>query len=451
MRVPNRQSRWAIRIWRFTSRNLGVRFLVALALSTLVWTGLTLDQNPNAQELFQDNLPVSPVNRPSRLVLASEIEPVRVSVEGPKINLARLTLRDFVARVDLREVSVGSQQLPVEVTVSDPAVRVARITPMTVTVVLDELETRMVPIVPQIQSAPAPGFRAEVDRISSDPTEARVNGASSALNQVAAVHAMLSLEGSTSTVTRQTLLRPVDRQGSEVANVLVEPQIAQVTVTVTRITSRKRVPVLVNLAGEPTAGFIISRLSVVPSTVEIEGQPENLERENAVSTQVVDISGARGDVHREVGFLRPPGILVISDRPLADVTVRVEPLEDTTTLQTAVVLNNLGPGMRVTTDDPFVQIVIAGPSEVLAGIRGGDLVAEVDLRNRVPGLHDIQPVISVPPGLRVERVIPTVIGVRITLVSRPSPVTTTTATPVPGAGGVVPTKTPTPAPASTPT
>ncbi len=439
MRAPSRQERWAIRIARFGSRNLGVRFLVALVLSALVWAAVTLEGNPNTEELFPDDLIVEPVNRPANLVLAAEIEPVRVNVRGPTSDVARLTLRDFVARVDLATAKAGVQQVPVAVTVSYHAVEVVLVTPETVTVSLDPLETRTVPIVAQVKSAPAAGFRAEIDQLSAEPAEVSVSGGASAVVQVAAVQAELSLEGSTRTVTQQTLLRPIDSQGTEVAGVLVQPQIVQVTVPVTRITSRKRVPVLAEVTGELAPGFVISRLGVVPSTVEIEGQQEDLERVETVTTETVDVSGARGDVRREVGFLRPPGITVLSERQLVNVTVGVQPLEDTTSLQAAVVFSNLSAGLRATADEPFVQIVVAGPAEVLTGLQGGDVVAEVDLRNRAAGLHDIQPLINVPPGLRVELVTPTVIAVRITAAAD-DPVGAIT--PLPGAGGLVPTPTP---------
>ena len=420
-----------------------MRFLVALALSALVWAGLTLDRNPNAQQLFDDNLPVDDVNPGPNLLVASPIQPVRVSIRGPKVNLTRLTVSDFVARVDLAGLGAGEHQLPVLVQVSDPAVEVVRVTPETVAVRLDPLETREVPIVARVASAPAAGYRAEIADITAQPSEVTVSGAASAVARVVAVQAEMSLEGATRVVTAQTVLRPVDRQGDEVENVKVDPQTAQISVPVTRITSRKRVPVVAQVEGTAAPGFFVSQISVVPTTVELEGQPEHLERVDAVQTLPVDITDARGDVERELGFVQPPGVTVVSDQPFARVTVVVEPIEDSTTIQAAVVLSNLGTGLQAVADPPSVQIVIAGAAEALREVRGGDILAEVDLQNLAPGLHQIRPVINVTAGIRVVELTPPFVQVRIAAASTEAAPTPTA---IIGPGGALPTPTPTPTP-----
>ena len=448
MRAPTQLARWRVRLIRLLTRGLGVRFLVALALSALVWGGLTLEQNPNALELFADNIPVDHVNLGPNLVLASSIQPVRVSVAGPKVNLARLSLRDFVARVDLTDLGAGTQQVRALVQISDPAVEVDRVTPETVSVRLDPLITARLPVAVRVDSAPVTGFRAEISDAVSTPAEVRVSGAASAVERVAAVHATVSLEGATRDVSAQTLLVPIDRQGEEVTSVRVDPQTAQISVPVTRVTSRKRVPVVPQLDGEVAADFFLSRISVVPTTVEIEGQPEDLERVDSVQTQPVDLSGARSDVQRDVGFIRPAGVLIVSDQPLASVTIVVEPLEDSTTIQAAVVIVNLGTGLQAVAEPAALQLVIAGSANILRELSGGDIVAEVDVRNRAPGLHQIRPVINVPPGVGVELVIPPIVEVRI---EAAAPGRAATPAVIIGPGGAVPTPTPSPTPTPRPT
>ena len=448
MQTPTSRTGWGVRVVRFLTQSLGLRFLVALALSALVWAGLTLELNPNAQELFSDNIPVEDVNLGPNLLVAAPIQPVRVSISGPKVNLTRLTVRDFVARVDLADVGAGQHQLPVIVQISDPAVEVVRMTPETVSVQLDPLETQAVPIVVRVASAPAAGFRAEIADITAEPSKVTVSGAASAVERVVAVQADMSLEGATRVVTAQSVLTPVDRQGDEVENVRVDPQTAQISVPVTRITSRKRVPVVAQVEGTAAPGFFVSQISVVPTTVELEGQPEHLERVDAVQTLPVDITDARGDVERELGFVQPPGVTVVSDQPFARVTVVVEPLEDSTTVQAAVVLRNLSTGLQAVADPQSVQIVIAGAAEVLREVRGGDIVAEVDLRNRAPGLHQIRPVINVTAGIGVVEVTPPFVQVRVTVTSAEAGATPTA---IIGPGGAVPTPTPTPTPTATPT
>ena len=449
MQAPSRQARWALRFNRLITQQLGVRFLVALALSVLVWAALTLGRNPNTLEVFSDNIPVDTVNLGPNLVLAAPISPVRVSTQGPRVNLDRLRLGDFVARVDLAGLSPEMYEVPVDVQISDTAVELVRVTPETVVVRLESVETRTIPIVARVDSAPAPGFRAEIAEVTSEPVEVQVRGATSALDLVASIQASVTLEGATQSVTTQSVLVPVDRQGDEVGNVRIDPQTAQIRVPVTRITSRKRVPVVAQVEGSVAAGFFVRHIDVVPTTVELEAQPEDLERVDAVETIAVDVNGARSDVQRDVAFLQPPGVTILSDQPFAQIAVVIQPLEDTTTIQAAVVVTNLGLGLQAIADPPSVQIVIAGAAEVLSELAGGDVFAELDVRNRAPGLHQIRPIINIPPGLDAVQVTPPVLQVQIAPAEAPGPAPTVIIGP---AGNLpTPTPTPTPGPTTTPT
>ena len=446
MKARSQHIRWLLISRRILTRSLGVRFLVALALSALVWTGLTLDSNPNAQELFNDDISVNIVNLGPNLVLASQIEPVRVSVQGPKVNIARLTVRDFVARVDLASIGFGSQQVPVIVEISDPAVEIVRITPATVSVKIDPFEVRAIAITARLESAPVIGFRAELNEVAANPPIVQVSGGASDIAEVAEVIANVSLEGATREVSTQTLLVPVNRQGDEIANVTIDPQTVQISVPVTRITSRKRVPVVPRVDGEVAAGFFISQISITPTTVEIEGQPEALERVNSVSTAALAVAGARADIEAEVTFSEPSGVTVLSERPTARVVVVVQPLMDTATIQAAVVIENLPSNRIATVVEPSVQVVMGATAEVLRSIRVGDIVAEVDVSNLGLGKHTIRPVITVPLGIEVARVEP----VRVTVNIEPkASLSAQRVTPLMGPGGAVqPAKTPsTPSPA----
>ncbi|MCY3913315.1 MAG: CdaR family protein [Chloroflexi bacterium] len=445
MRRLSPQALWTARALRFARHSLGVRFLVALALSALVWVGLTIEENPEATEPFPGRLIVEPVGLDTRsLVLVEEIAPVRVSVKGPKVNLASLTADHFVARVDLGGLGAGRHQVDVDVVVSDSQVEIVLITPANIAVELDPVVERNLRVNARIESDVATGYRADLSGITAEPADATVSGASSVVDQVARVQAALSLEDATRDVRVEGILIPVDRQGIEVEDVRVDPPTVLVNVPVNRITSRKRVPVVPRIEGTVAPSFFIARIGVVPTSVEIEGEPGALERVDAVETLPIDIADARGDIERDVGFEAPEGVTIRSDQPFAQVAVVVEPLDETTTIQVAVVLTNLGSGLQSIADQPFLQIVMTGPAEVLQGLRGGDILAEVDLSNRAPGLHQIRPVITnpAPDTLRMVRHTPAVVDVRISPLDAPSAAPATTA--IPGPGGAVPAATPTP-------
>lgn len=420
---------------------------MALALSALVWAGLTLDQNPNATVLFEDFLTVEAINlNEEQFVLVSPLPSVRVNVAGPRVTLQQLQSADFVVRVDLDGLGAGAHLVEVTVTASDPSVEIVRVTPPNFTVDLDPFIERTMPITARVESAVATGFRADISTITAEPAFATVSGAASAVELVASVEAALSLQGATRGVSVQALLIPVDRQDDEVTDVRIDPQTALVNVPVERITSRKRVPVVAQIEGSVAPSSTIAQISVVPTTVEIEGEPGVLERVDAVQTLPVDISGAESDIQREVGFDVPEGVVIRTEQGLPQVVVVVEPLEDTITVQAAIVLTNIGTGLQAIAEQPFLQIVVSGPTKLLQDLRGGDILAEVDLRNRSSGVHQIRPVPVITnqfaDALRIVRIEPEIVDVRISLIE--TSVATPAATAIPGPGGAVPTPTATP-------
>ena len=444
-----RRARRIILARRFFERTLGPRFLVALALSALVWVVWTIGQNPDAERLFSDDILVDEVNLGPSLVLASPIESVRVTVGGPKENLDQLSVRHFSARVDLAGIGAGVHQIPVRVDMADPAMDVVRITPETVTVQIDPFEVRAFEVTARLESAPAIGFSADLNNVVSSPASVQVSGGASEMGEVASVIANLSLEGATSDVSTQALLIPTDRSGNEVENVRLDPQTAQVRVPIARITSRKRVPVLAEVTGSVAPGFFIREISVVPTTVEIRGQPEDIERVTAVSTAAFNVDGARGDVEGNVAFDSPVGVRVLSDEPTAAVVVVVEPLADTTTIQVAAVAVNLDSSLSAAVSQPSLQVVVGGSVETLRELRAGDIMAELDLSNLSPGRHQLRPVITVPPGIEITQVTPPVLTVQLQRDVGEGPAPRGEA--LIGPGGAVATATPTPRPTPTAT
>ncbi len=449
----SQRARWMVAARRILTRSLGVRFLVALALSTLVWGGVTWSRNPNVQVALNADIAVEDVNLGPNLVLASEIDTVRVTVDGPRVNIGNLNPRAITARVDLTGIGPGTHLVPVRVEVPDPAVEVVRVAPETVKILVDPFEVRAVQVTAQIEGAPAPGFRFDSNEVGAVPALVQLSGGASDVERVAEIVARVVVDQATRNVSTQALAVPTDRRGDEVANVQIEPQTVQVSVPVTRITSVKRVPVVAELQGEAAPGFFVRGIAVAPTTVEIEGRPEELELVTTIRTAPLDIAGAQADVEGQVAFVSPPGVSVFSDQAAAVVSVTVEPLIDTTTVQAAVLTLNVPTDALAVVSQGSVQIVIGGPVEVLRELRAGDVVAEVDVTGLAVGRHQVQPVITVPRGLDVTQVIPPLVSVDV----QPAEAAPAAARPPPaliGPGGAVPSPaarpTPTPTPTSTP-
>jgi len=112
----------------------------------------------------------------------------------------------------------------------------------------------------------------------------------------------------------------------------------------------------------------------------------------------------------------------------------------------------LGEGYTVTTNLQTVEIVLAGPVPRLNTLKPGDVRVVLNLVGLEPGLHNLEPEVIVPEGLRTESIVPRTVPVEVRLL--PSPTATATATGRPPSPTPTATRrsplTPTPTPKLTP-
>src|SRR5207302_3955224 len=103
---------------------LGWRFLLAFVLSVTLWARLTLDQNPERNDVYPTEIPVEARGLPPNLVVGNDIQPIKVRIAAPQASWTQLAVGSFRASVDLSNATPGLTQADVQVEVSDPNVRV---------------------------------------------------------------------------------------------------------------------------------------------------------------------------------------------------------------------------------------------------------------------------------------------------------------------------------------
>jgi len=182
-------------------------FLLALALSTLVWVVAQVEQNPEARDVIS-GVPVEVRNVPPGLEV-SGVDQTMVSllVSAPQDVWGRLDTRSFDAWVDLTGKEAGSHDLDVHVTTLERYTRIMRITPLRINVQLERIQRKVVPIVVTITDNPPSGY--SMGAVVVTPTQVIAIGRQSVVDQVTEARATMRLEGARSDVQR--VVRPILR------------------------------------------------------------------------------------------------------------------------------------------------------------------------------------------------------------------------------------------------
>lgn len=205
-------------------RNLGLKFL-STCIAAMLW--LVIAGERVVERVLR--APVEFQNLPNGLELVGNLpDTVEVRLRGSSGALSRMGAGDLAAVLDLRTARPGRRLFhlaPSQVTVPY-GINVVQVGPSTLTMEFEAAGVRTVPVEPDIEGRPDPGF--EVTSVTSDPATVEVAGPESALKRLdAAVTEPVSVNGETRSI------REVVTIGVQDASLrLVTPTTAVVTVTI---------------------------------------------------------------------------------------------------------------------------------------------------------------------------------------------------------------------------
>ena len=156
--------------------------VVSVALAVLLWL-LVSSQRAAVERGLR--IPLELQNLPENLEMVEPPqESIDVRVRGTADTLGRLVPGDLVATIDLSNAQPGRRLFHVtpERVKAPFAVTVTQLTPSSVPIRFESSASRIVPVRPYIDGAPASGFI--VGKVSADPPSVEVVGPESVLRQV---------------------------------------------------------------------------------------------------------------------------------------------------------------------------------------------------------------------------------------------------------------------------
>ena len=427
---------------RFITHTLGVRFLLALAISITLWILFTGEQNPVREGFFSAEIPVETSRLGDGLVVSRTApSTVRLRIAAPRDIWESLTADKFSAVVDLFAVGVGLHEIPIEVASSDGRISIIATDPETITVSLEERREKEVPVRVDLVGDPPEGYRFQLPELLPDLVS--IIGPSSRVDLVDAVWVSVEMDEVRSTVNLTKRAIPRDAQGEDVTGVQLDPPVVQVTVPVELAVTNKDVPVRVNIVGQPAPGYLLPRYLTTPATATLIGAPEVLNGLLYLSTETIRVEGATGTVTQTVELVQPPGVEVAGSNEVV-VTIFVVPIVASVQTQVAVTALNLRPGLEIEVFPPTASVTLGGLAPLLRELQPGSVIVSLNLSGLGPGSYALSPDTNAPTDVKVERINPSqfIVVVRDQTTSAPTPVPVES----PAPAEEPPPATPTPAP-----
>lgn len=404
--------------------------LAAIGLATLLYGGLVFAENTQS---FPGSIPVEVRGQPRDTFLLTDVEPV-TSVRYLSPSGARPITSTFKAWIDISGIEPGSgpQSVPVTVESIDDRITVVDREPDRMTVNLDRVASRIVPVrVAQV----APPQSLELGATTVDPTEVRISGPASVLDRVTEARANVQIQPTGINVDEDVRLVPVDALGDVVGQVNVDPATARVTIPVFSDKDSKTLTITPLITGDPAPGFELVATTVSPRVVTVEGDIDELEPLISIDTGPVSIVGLSSDETFESALVLPTGVVAL-DVQTVRVTVTLRPVVETRTYGVGLDLIGARQDRTYATSTDRVLITLGGSVADLDRLQGTDLLALLDVTDLEPGTTSVDVTTDLPAGIAFVSSSPDRVAVTVAIPPSPSPAAgSTSASPSPSPGG----------------
>jgi len=387
-------------------RNLGYK-TISLVLAILFWLWVT--SQGNSQTLDRDptlTLSLITKNTPANSMIMTKLPSVRVKTEGynPSINV-----NELFAYVDLSGSEPGEHDYEVKVD-PIPNIKIVEISPRVVTLQLDTVEERMLPVTVEVSGTPANGKKA--GEIIVKPSEVNVRGPSSLLGEVDKVLVEVSVAGANETlqISRPLLFR--DKNGLAIFG--PDPSVETITSSPTSVDiivpivakelESKRVPLNATTTGTPAEGREVRSIQVVPNGVQVYGEPEALAQFNALTIGSVDINGLSETRTYEISSDKvslPEGLSYGSRTTFSVIVEMGSTIQDKTLYDLSIALKNLPEDLVLEKPLPAISVTVRAYPEVLNSLTKDQITLWIDAVGKTAGEHTAKVYWHLPAGVEM--------------------------------------------------
>lgn len=390
--------------------------LGALAFAALLYVGLIVS---SSARLFEGAVPIEAAGLSSSVTILSDLGAVRrIRYLATEDLGLRLDSSSFRAVVDLSKVSPtgGRTSVAVRVVAVDPRIQVLDYEPRQITVQLDEVITRTVPIRAILGHIPT---GLDIGEPILSASETSVSGAASIVNRVAEAQARMNVDSSGIDINRIVDLLPVDAAGEPLLQIDLDPANVRVRLAIFTDRQTRSIPVHPVVVGTPAVGFEVASVIVDPLVISIEGDVDNITPLEFADTAPIVITGASSDVTIDVALQLPDGVQAPTTASVR-VTVTLRAVTATRTFNAGLILAGARADRVYALSTDRVLVTIGGSVADLDRLSGSTIVLTLDVSGLDAGQYEVTASANLRTGLTLIGASPNPVTVTISI-SQASP------------------------------
>ncbi len=381
---------------------------LSLVLAFFFWAVATETSDPTEERAYPDAIPIEVRGVPEDRMAAygAENSKARVVLRAPHSIWQILQAEDIRAYVDLSATPPGKNiSVPVIVEVLRGPAQVVEYSPQEITLSLEPLAEKDVPVLVVIDGTPALGYVARP--ATYVPQTVTVRGPESRVAEVVRAQLRISVKEQRQNVTGDLAAQPVDQAGNVVTYVEIIPKSISVNVPIEQLGNIRDMAVRVIVLGEPAEGYRVASVTVDPPIVTVIGRQDVIQQMSGyLDTDPVLLNGASASFTATVGLQLPEGLSVLlTPEVLVEVTLEMQESKLTVPAEPEVL--GLPTGYSVELQPARLRLVLAGPYTAIKDLHIDTVKVSVDVNGLAPGRHTLTPTITLPdPLIRIESILP---------------------------------------------
>ena len=269
--------------------NLPAR-IICLLVACGLWVYVMTDQNPIMERNVEVRL--QQMNLPNHMMAFNVPDKVVVKVRGTRTKVSDNLENKIVATLNMKTATEGQQTIPVKVSFANGDV--VQVIPSEVSVYVDTVSEKKVPVVTRIVGTISNDMTIGHSTIT--PPQVTLRGATHRIDKVNKVVAPIDVTDHQGDFQSESELVAVSDDGYDIPNMKIIPERVMVQATMVSQMLSVDIPVKLVMSGELPKGIIVTKSEVLPDKVRITAPPSMLKELKAINTKPVDVSKLEGSM-----------------------------------------------------------------------------------------------------------------------------------------------------------
>ncbi|MCC6500080.1 MAG: hypothetical protein IT313_07405 [Anaerolineales bacterium] len=408
---------------RWLAQNLRT-VLLALILAIAVWISAVTAADPN--EVRPPLVaPLEIVGQDPSLIITSEIPSmIEVTLRAPRSVWEQLTAQENPVRavLDLSNLSAGEHVQPIQIQISVRPTQIVLSNPASVSLTLERLANRTLPLDLSLRGEPAVGYQAG-DPIL-DATSVIVSGPESIVNRAERARLLVNFSGARENIDQAISVQILDAQNALVNGLTVNPDSIHLVIPVSQQGGFRDVAVKVVVSGQVAAGYRLENISVFPPVITVFASDPALVNAlpGVVETQPLDLQDEKEDISTRLALNLPPNITIVGAQTV-EVQVGISPIQTSITLSNQPInVTGLPEGLTAIVAPQTVDVIVSGPLPLLDALTPQDIIVKVSVTDLGAGTYQLTPTVEVlVENIVVESILPGTIEITLAPSGTPTP------------------------------